>query len=57
MENTPQKSVASLIYFKDGIEKARIERWIQKLKEQGYVQAHVTKEYNPAHGEPVWYIP
>jgi transcription initiation factor IIE alpha subunit len=52
-----EKSIASLIYWKDGVDKERIERWIQKLQEQDFVLAHVTKEYNPAHGEPCWYIP
>ena len=51
------KQVASLIYFKDGVEKERVEKWIKKLMEQGHVSSHVTREYNPEHGDPVWYIP
>lgn len=52
-----QKAVASLIHFKDGVEKERVERWIQKLKEQGHVESADTREYNPSWGCPVWYIP
>ena len=52
-----RQSKASLIFWKDEVEKERIERWIKKLKEQGYVQSHYTGEYNADFGEPVWYIP
>jgi hypothetical protein len=49
--------VASLIYFASDVEKQRVERWIAKLVEQGYVEGSVTREYDPAYGEPCWYIP
>jgi len=55
--NDEPKSIASLIHWKDGVEKERIERWLKKLQEQGYIQAQYTGTYNPDHGEPVWYIP
>lgn len=55
--NDEPKAIASLIYWKDGVEKERIERWLNKLKEQGHIQAEVTREYNPSWGEPCWYIP
>lgn len=52
-----EKSIASLIYWKDGVEKERIERWLKKLQEQGHLHSHVTHEYTPEYGEPCWYIP
>ena len=51
------KSNASLIFWKDDVEKERIERWIAKLMEQGHVVGHTTREYDAQYGEPVWYIP
>jgi hypothetical protein len=50
-------AIASLIYWAPGVDRARIERWLQKLQEQGYVEGETTREYNPEHGSPVWYIP
>jgi transcription initiation factor IIE alpha subunit len=52
-----RKAVASLIFFADHVEKERVEKWIEKLKEQGHVVGSTTREYDPAIGEPVWYIP
>jgi hypothetical protein len=52
-----RKAVASLIYFADEVEKERVEKWIAKLKEQGHVVGSTTREYDPAIGGPVWYIP
>ena len=51
------KSIASLIYFADGIEKERVEKWIKKLMDEGHVVSHDTREYDPVFGDPVWYIP
>ena len=53
----PQEKIASLIYFSDTVTKERVERWIEKLKEQGHVEGSVTRSYDPNIGEPVWYIP
>lgn len=50
-------SKATLVHWKDEVDKERIERWLAKLKEQGYIHSAYTGEYNPEHGEPVWYIP
>jgi transcription initiation factor IIE alpha subunit len=50
-------AIATLIHWKDGVDKERIERWLKKLQEQGHIQSQTTNEYNPNHGEPVWYIP
>jgi hypothetical protein len=57
LKSKERNVVASLIYFEDHVTKERVERWIAKLKEQGHVVGSVTKEYDPGHGEPVWYIP
>lgn len=57
LESEERKAVASLIYFADEVTKERVERWIAKLKEQGHVVGSVTREYEPAYGEPCWYIP
>lgn len=54
MENM---KLASLVFWKNIEEKERIERWLKKLQAEGHVEAFTTGEYNPAHGEPVWYIP
>lgn len=56
-DDDERKAVASLIYFADDVSKERVERWIEKLKVEGYVVGSVTREYEPAYGEPVWYIP
>jgi hypothetical protein len=56
-EHDKPKAVASLIYWTDAAEKERIERWIKKLQDQGFVQNSTTREYNPDWGCPVWYIP
>jgi hypothetical protein len=50
-------SVASVVYFKDGVTKERVEKWLNKLMEQGYVVGHDTREYQDAFGSPTWYIP
>ncbi len=55
--NDEQTSIATLIYWKDGVEKERIERWLKKLKEQGFIEGETTNEYNPNYGGHVWYIP
>ena len=56
--NPPQLSVASLIYFTDGVSKERVDRWVAKLVEQGYARRADTREYDGSHGEgPCWYIP
>ena len=51
------KQVASVIIFASDVEKERVLRWIEKLQEQGHVQSHDTREYNPEIGEPTFYIP
>jgi hypothetical protein len=51
------RQIASLIYFKHGVKKERILRWIKALEEKGVIDGAVTQEYNPELGEPVWYIP
>jgi hypothetical protein len=51
------KVVASVIYFNSHVEKERVERWIKKLMEEGHVEGHITREYNPMYGSPTWYIP
>jgi hypothetical protein len=48
---------ASLIYFKEGVDKERILRWIKALEEKGVIDDSVTQEYDENHGMPVWYIP
>lgn len=57
-ESRPKrKAIASLIYWNSEVEKERIERWIAKLKENGFVDSSTTREYTPEWGSPVWYIP
>lgn len=56
MEDRPTQ-IASLIYFKQGVDKERILRWIKALEEKGVIDGSVTQEYCPEFGEPVWYIP
>ena len=53
----PQNELASLIYWKSPTDKERVLRWLEKLKEQGYLESHTTHEYNPDMGAPCWYIP
>ena len=55
--NSENNRVASLIYFADNVEKERVLRWIEKLKQQGYVDSHTTKEYDPQYGDPILYFP
>lgn len=57
IDQEPDTHIASLIYFKKGTSKARIERWIKALEEKGVIDASTTREYNNNHGNPVWYIP
>ena len=52
-----EKAIASLIYWAPGVERDRVERWLKKLQEQGYIQSETTREYDSSIGEPVWYIP
>lgn len=51
------KKIASLIYFKEGVDKERILRWIKALEEKDVIDASITKEYCPLYGSPTWYIP
>ncbi len=56
--DTPEQTeLASLIFWKSPADKERVLRWLEKLKEQGFLESHTTHEYNAAHGEPCWYIP
>lgn len=55
-KNDPQ-SVASLIYFRDGISLGEAERIIRELENKNLIHSHTTREYNEAWGSPVWYIP
>jgi hypothetical protein len=55
--NDENKVVASLIYFKPGVDKERVERWVQALIDKGFAEGATTHEYNPEFGDPTWYIP
>jgi len=55
--NPPDKSVATIIYWKDGTSTIRIDNWIKTLKEKGHVEHAITNEYEEKYGAPVWYIP
>lgn len=55
-EHDPKK-VASLIYFKEGVDIERVKAWIAKLEAAGFVEGSTTREYQEAFGSPVWYIP
>jgi len=56
-EDNPHYKIASIIYFKDDVEMARILRWIEALKEKGVIDGHDTREYISDYGDPCWYIP
>lgn len=46
-ESRPEpKAIASLIYWSSAAEKERIERWIKKLQEQGFVDAEPIRAVN-----------
>lgn len=57
MNKNENVEIASLIWFKPGVDRERILRWIAKLEEKDVIRGHSTQEYNPEHGFPVWYIP
>jgi len=47
--------VSSLIHFSPDVTKERIVAWVEKLKREGFVTSHTTKEWQ---GDgPCWYIP
>lgn len=52
-----EPNVASLIFFKPGVDIERVERWIKALEEKGVIDGSVTKEYDSTYGDPCWYIP
>jgi hypothetical protein len=54
---TEPKEVAALVYFKAGTDLARVEKWLARLQAEAHVEAFVAREYPPAIGQPVWYIP
>jgi DNA-binding PadR family transcriptional regulator len=52
-----ETAIATLIHWKDDVDKERIERWLKKLQEQGFIQSQETHEYKTMFGSPCWYIP
>ncbi len=51
------KEVAALIFFKPGVDLARVQAWVAKLEAEGHAAGATVREYIPAFGSPVWYIP
>ena len=51
------KSVASLIYFRDGITLKEVETVIEELKQRGLITHSKTQDYIDAFGGPVLYFP
>ncbi len=51
------KEVAALIYFKPGVDLARVQAWVQKLQDEGHAVGATVREYIPAFSSPVFYIP
>ena len=52
-----ETAIASLIHWSPNVPKERIERWLEKLKEEGHIISETTQEYETKWGCPVWYIP
>jgi len=52
-----KQSVASLIYWKDGVSKEDADQVIKELQASGMIESNDTREYNEAWGSPCWYIP
>lgn len=51
------KEIASIVHWGSHLTKEEIEEILERLKYEGAVFTHDTREYNSEHGEPVWYIP
>lgn len=56
-EQYKNDSTATLIYWSSPADKARIERWLKKLQEEGHIDRAVTNDYCSSISGPVWYIP
>lgn len=55
-QNDPEK-VAALIYFKEGVDVARVQAYVDALAAKGVTEGAVVRPYVEAFGAPVWYIP
>jgi hypothetical protein len=49
----PSKRVGAVVVFKAGVTLEQVKNWL----EYSDVERFDAKEYNPDHGEPVFYIP
>jgi transcription initiation factor IIE alpha subunit len=51
------KSVASLVYWRDGVSVEEAQKIMNELVDRGLVQCETTRDYQSEFGSPVWYIP
>jgi transcription initiation factor IIE alpha subunit len=57
LQNAPFDATASLIYWRSDVSSDTLKKVIEELKRKGLVDSEITRKYQSAWGEPVWYIP
>ncbi len=50
------EKTATLIHWAEGIDQERIDRWIEKMKEAGFIDSSNTQDYNPDETAPTLYF-
>jgi len=52
-----ETEIATLIKWTSNIDPKRIERWLEKLEEEGHIEYANTQSYDPEYCFPTLYFP